>query len=447
MSGSPAAGALAPADFERRIAGLGPFEAAPHIAVACSGGPDSLALALLTDEWARTASGRVTALVVDHGMRPESADEAATVCGWLSALGITATVLTWRGPRPGSDRQAAARRIRYTLMRQWCAERGVLHLLLAHHRQDQAETMLLRLARGSGVEGLAAMAPVGETAELRVLRPLLGVRRETLLAMLEERGQPWVDDPSNRDPAFGRVRIRSLLPALAVEGMTPDRLAATARRMARARAALEEAATALLARAAEIYPEGYALVAAPILLDAPAETGLRALARLLACIGGGEHVPRLERLERLYAWLRAGAGGGRTLAGCHILRRGGRILLCREAAAIEPPRAARDGLIWDGRFRVSARRKLPDGVVVGALGNDGWRELASDRRKSVRDGLPAAVRPVLPALRDLDGVLAVPHLNYRRKLPKNENAAAVAIDFSPARVLGGAAFAVGAEFA
>ena len=139
------------------MAAFGPFEAAPHIAVGCSGGPDSMALALLADHWARSRGGGITALVVDHGMRPDSAREAQTVCAWLAEDGIDAVTLTWPGPRPASDRQAAARRARYIRMRRWCREAGVLHLLLGHHRADQAETFLLRLARGSGVDGLAAM--------------------------------------------------------------------------------------------------------------------------------------------------------------------------------------------------------------------------------------------------------------------------------------------------
>lgn len=245
-----------PAEFAQCIASIGPFESAPHIAVACSGGPDSVALTLLTDGWAREIGGRVTALIVDHAMRPESADEAVSVRERLNSAGIEAVVLTREGPALKSDRQAAARQARYALMTEWCLHAGVLHLLLGHHQGDQAETLMLRLGRGSGVDGLAAMAPILENAHLRLLRPLLGVPRDDLIAFLRSRKMDWIEDPSNQDTAFARVRVRRMMPGLGEEGLTEARLAATARRMARARVALEGAATELLARAAAIYPEG-----------------------------------------------------------------------------------------------------------------------------------------------------------------------------------------------
>lgn len=436
---------VASGEFRDWMARLGPFERNPHIAVACSGGADSLALAILADEWVRALGGRTTALVVDHAMRPESAEEAVIVAGRLRALGIEAEILTRAGAAPASDRQAAARRARYALLRRWCEAAGVLHLLLAHHRQDQAETLLLRLARGSGVDGLGAMAPLVELAELRLLRPLLDVPRDRLVALLDARGQPYVDDPSNRNQEFARIRMRSLLPQLSDEGLTAARLAGTARRMGRARAALEQATVALLAEAVGIYPQGYAVLSPAPLLRAPEEIGLRALARILACIGGAEHVTRLERLERLYRWLGAG-GGGRTLAGCRLLRRRGGILVCREAAAIEGGRAARPGLIWDRRFRIAASGGFADGVEIGALGGDGWRQIAATVPAVADLRLPMPVREALPALRDLDGIAAIPHLKYRRGPVGADLPAAVSMEFYPARSLGAAGFPYAAEF-
>jgi len=158
----PGAAPLDASGFARLMASLGPFESAPRIAVAVSGGADSLALALLAADWAAAQGGKAVALTVDHGLRPEAAAEARQVRRWLADCGISHFILAWRGPRSGADVQAAARAARYRLMGEWCARRGILHLLLAHHRDDQAETVLLRLARGSGLEGLAAMAPVSE---------------------------------------------------------------------------------------------------------------------------------------------------------------------------------------------------------------------------------------------------------------------------------------------
>jgi tRNA(Ile)-lysidine synthase len=445
---TPAHTPLAPAEFADRMAGLGPFEPAPHIAVACSGGPDSMALALLADHWARSCGGVATALVVDHGMRQDSAQEAETVGAWLAEAGIEAVTLTRPDPGPASDRQAMARRARYALMRGWCRQAGVLHLLLGHHRQDQAETFLLRLARGSGVDGLAAMAPVHETGDVRLLRPLLDVPRKRLRAYLKCEGRPFVQDPSNDDSAFARVRMRTVLPSLEREGLTAARLAATARRMARARAALETAATAVLARAAAVYPEGYATVIPAPLREAPEDVGLRALSRLLSCIGGNEYTPRMERLERLYAWLAEGrsAGAGRTLAGCRIIWRGETILVCREASAVQDPIAALPGAIWDGRFRLAAGGRAPNGSRVGRLGREGWDKLVRERPELRTLNLPAPVRLSLPAVRALDEVIAVPHLSYRWDKGDWKAPAVDDITFLPARPLSAAAFRSPAGF-
>ena len=437
-----ARGSVPPAWFAGCMDALGPFESAPHVATACSGGPDSMALTLLANRWARSRGGRCTALVVDHGMRPESAREAAMVREWLAAAGIDAVTLTREGPPPESNRQAQARHARYALMRRWCREAGVMHLLLGHHSQDQAETLLLRLARGSGVDGLAAMAPVLETADVRLLRPLLDVPAKHLAAFMEAEGQPFLSDPSNKDSAYARVRIRGLLPGLEREGLTVSRLSATARRMARARAALDGAATALLARAAAIYPEGFATLSPGPLYEAPEEVALRALSRLLSCIGGAEYGPRLEHLERLYAWVcnENSTGRGRTRAGGQVSRRGGGFLVCREAKATEEPVAAVDSAVWDRRFRVVAGGRPSKRMRVGRLGQEGWRQLVDERPDLRKSVLPAPVRYTLPAIWVLDEIAAVPHLNYRSGTEYSDTSQETELTFAPGRPLGAAAF-------
>src|SRR3546814_569603 len=189
--------------------------------------------------------GSVIALIVDHRLRPDSAAEARTVAGWLAGRGIACRILTHEGGPPAGNLQSAARAMRYRLLAGWCAAAQVLHLALAHHREDQAETLLLRLARGSGVDGLAAMAPVVELPDLRLLRPLLDVPRGRLKATLDRLGQPFVEDPSNRNHAFSRVRLRVLSPTLAAEGLDTGRLYATARSTGRARDARGGAGTAV----------------------------------------------------------------------------------------------------------------------------------------------------------------------------------------------------------
>lgn len=398
-------------EFDRLMAQFAPFESDPHLAVACSGGGDSMALAALADRWARAQGGGITALVVDHGLRPESASEAVAVGRALTARGIAHSMLVCDERFIGGNLENTARRGRYRLLETWCENHGVLHLLTAHHRDDQAETLLMRLARGSGLDGLAGIAPISIRRTCRILRPLLTIPPERLRATLREFGVAHVEDPMNRDPAFQRVRMRTARSILEAEGLSPERLAATASRLARARAALQTMVTATLARAVALYPLGYAEIDLAVLKKAPAEVGLRALAAVVATVGGADYSGRLEPLERLYAGL-PDMGGGRTLGGCQLVPKVSHVLVCREAAAVAGhlPAPAGARLHWDGRFAVTVPAEAPDGLSVGALGSNALRlgpEVGST-------GVPAIVRMSLPALFDAAGLLSVPVLGWCR---------------------------------
>ena len=393
---------------------MGPFEPQPFLAVAVSGGADSLALALLAERWARAHRGRMVALTVDHRLRPESAAEARQVGRWLRARGMTHRILVWEEARPAGDLQAAAREARYRLLEAWCRDAGCLHLLTAHHREDQVETFWLRLARGSGLDGLAGIAGVSERGPCRILRPLLPVPPERLRALLRARRQAWIEDPSNANPAFARVRIREARALLAAEGLGAERLGETMRHLGDARVALETETAGLLARTVRIDPAGLALLDMASLLRAPREIGLRALAAVLTTVGGGDYPPRLARLRRLYdEFSRNGLGQGRTLGGCRVVAREDAVLVCREAAGLQDRVAIPPGgcAIWDRRFQVALPKKAPRGFTLGALGAD-RRGLPARARERLA-AVPAAARPSLPVLRDKDGALvALPAIGW-----------------------------------
>jgi tRNA(Ile)-lysidine synthase len=411
---------LSEAAFAGLMAAVGPFEAAPRIAVAVSGGGDSMALGLLADRWARKSAGNITALTVDHGLRPDSAAEAARVGHWLAARRIGHVVLRWDGPRPAAGIQEAAREARYRLMTAWCRDAGVLHLLLAHNLEDQAGTFLMRLQRDSGADGLAAMTAVAETPAVRLVRPLLAVSRGRLRATLGEFGQDWVEDPSNRDPRFARTRLDAALPVLADAGFPAARLAAAAGRLGHGRAAIEESVSNLLARCCALHPAGFATIDAAILTEAPERVSQRALARLLMCVGGGAHGPRREKLVRLHARLAANPlDKARTLGGCRVMPMNGRLLVCRERRGTPRPLAAvaATRVVWDRRFVIdftAAGDGPGTGAFLGRLGRDGWAEIVGERPALRQSPIPPPTRLSLPALHDADGVVAVPHLNYRR---------------------------------
>lgn len=421
-------------EFAASIEALGPFEPAPLVAVAVSGGADSMALLLLAAEWARARGGDVVALSVDHGLRTASAEEAERVADWCGARGLCHEILRIRQPIRGSV-QEAARAARYALLEARCIELGCLHLLLGHHRRDQAETVLLRLARGSGLDGLAGMDRVVHRPQLRWLRPLLDTAPDRLRATCCAREQPWIEDPSNRSARFDRARLRLGMAAIGSADLLERRLAETAGHLGRAQAAIEAGVADLAARAVTVTPWLSAALVGPALRAAPGELALRLLARLLAIIGGTAYPPRFGRLEALMRALAGAAPIDRTLGGCRIISDGARVRLFREAAAIAPPMALEPGIesVWDGRFAVRLDARAGSGWRIGALGVDAAR--AKRDAGPGAPGLDAAEWLVLPALRSLDGHLVIPHLSSCRVGPALASIHPVLLCARPARPL------------
>ena len=293
-------------------------------AVALSGGGDSLSLMHLLADWAKARGLEPpVALIVDHALRSGSATEARRAAGFARKAGLLAHILTRKGPKPKSGIEAAARDARYGLMGNWLKKHGIATLYVGHTLDDQAETFLLRLGRGSGLDGLSAMRalapfPLPEFADFNLARPLLRVSRARLRMHLKNIRQDWLEDPMNSEARFARSRIRGLMPALEAAGLSAERIADAAGHLARARLALELATEAVLARAA-LPDGGRVLLDAKALLAAPREVGLRALAALLMAVSGEGYRPRFEALERLFDSIAQGnLGRGATLHGCRL---------------------------------------------------------------------------------------------------------------------------------
>jgi tRNA(Ile)-lysidine synthase len=226
------------------------WKAAPAIILAVSGGPDSIALMWLAARWRRamTRGPRLIAVTVDHGLRAEAAREARDVKRLARTLDLPHRTLRWTGTKPKTGLPAAARAARYRLLAQAARANGATHILTAHTRDDQAETLLMRMLRGSGIAGLAAMAHVSERDGVWLARPLLQVSKSQLVATLKKAKIGFADDPTNRDTNFTRPRLRAIMPMLAAEGGDARNLARLAARLARANAAVE-----VLADGAERY--------------------------------------------------------------------------------------------------------------------------------------------------------------------------------------------------
>jgi tRNA(Ile)-lysidine synthase len=403
--------------FAVAIDRLGPFEPTPSLAVAVSGGADSMALAVLARAWARQRKGSVHAFVVDHGLRPESTAEARITIECLGRLGIPARLLSLTTLGFGPALAERARIMRYQALTDACRHAGLVHLLLGHHAGDQAETVAMRVLRGSQTHGLAGMAALRETATLRLLRPLLNIDPAWLRNFLRDRGIDWIEDPSNRDIRALRPRLRH---GFAVRAAPVTGLSHAAAAVGLMRAREERQIAAELATRATIYPEGFALLS-------PGAISAAALSSLIRTIGGAAYPPSPSQLTGL-----AGQPGPATLAGVRIVpagRFGAGWLVAREEAAIADSVNACSGTVWDNRFRVIARPGVPDGATIGKLGSD------AARVRGCSD-LPSAILRTLPAIRIGEMLAAVPHIGYA----EGEIAACISVRFSPPMPVAGPIF-------
>ncbi|MBY6240528.1 tRNA lysidine(34) synthetase TilS [Methylosinus sp. Sm6] len=309
-----------PADVPDPDRVLAPLAGHEQLLLAVSGGPDSMALMLLAARWSLRETKRIAVATVDHGLRAEAAEEAALVGEWAQALGLPHHILRWEGEKPRTRIQERARTARYRLLAECARATGATAIVTAHHADDQAETILFRLARGSGIAGLAGMAPASRLDGLALLRPLLGLRKQALEALCEAAGQPFFRDPSNENPAYARARLRRLSTLLEQQGLSVDALLRLGARAARAEEALADAARAAAAALPAERGEGLFRVAAAPVAALPRELLRRVVAAEIERIGGS--TARLERQERacdrLHEALAAGLSFKATLGGAEI---------------------------------------------------------------------------------------------------------------------------------
>ena len=391
------------------------------VALAVSGGSDSTALMVLFADWLRQRGADPaahTVLTVDHRLRPKSAAEAEAVAGLAAKLGFPHATLVWEGPKPQTGLQAAAREARYRLMGEHLRAHGIATLLTAHTRDDQAETLLMRLARGSGLDGLAGIAPSARMGPLLVLRPLLDIPKARLRATLEARGIPWIEDPSNQSPAFERTRLRAAGDALAALGLTSDMLALSARRLQRARAALDSITDSFCAE-----PEGAVAHRSLRLLPyrpRAAEPGTRgdrpARARPMHCRGRRRRTSRCRSASSSRSSTAcAAARTQRPAAGRWPARSSPRRPTpSRSSASPAASRCRASQLaggttaLWDGRFAVAVAPGFEGTLEVRALGTEGLAEL----RRLGRAVKGTRALHLVPSFWRESTLLAVPALDF-----------------------------------
>lgn len=379
---------------------LGPsFPSALGLAV--SGGGDSMAMLALCHGWSRRFGVKLRVATVDHRLRRESADEAAMVARECALLGHEHTTLSWHWDGQG-NKMDAARRGRLALFEAW---RGDLqHVLMGHTRDDLAETFLMRLQRGSGVDGLAAMAPTRRVHGYTLVRPCLGMSRAELRHYVRTLKVPFVDDPSNDDPGYDRARIRAALPAFEAEGLDRAGLAATAERLRDERAALAMRACQVWQIIGREEPWGGLSLMPGWHEQVERATQRRLLNAALTYLSAADYGPRADALDHFRDTVIS--GGGATLHGCVATFVKGRLTIFREHAAASHRMEDIDTeTVWDRRWQVMSNEV--SGLAIGALGDAGWRQVACRP-----DGLAHRAALSLPAIWNADRLVACDGLGY-----------------------------------
>lgn len=408
---------------------LAPFK---HVVLAVSGGPDSMALMLLASLWVKAGLApddlAIEVATVDHGLRAVSAREAEWVAERAKSLGFPHTTLVWGGNKPGSALQARAREARYALLVAHARSRAKTPaaVVTAHTADDQAETLLMRLGRGSGLDGLAGMAPsrpLLPDGSVQLVRPLLAVSKGFLVALLKERGERWLEDPSNERLDFERVRIRSAHDHLSALGLSNDKLALSAARLTRARDALERLTDARLAALVNFHDGVFASLDRAAWEAEPEEIRVRLLARLLVTFGGEAKPAQLSQIEAIVSAIARGRPLAQTLGGCIVSQGRTTLRLYREPGHHTLPHVPLlpgEEVVWDWRFRVGyngaagedpeadGRSGEVDAVVVRPLGFAAYATLRGGL--ALKDRPPARAAAGLPALWSGERLVAVPSL-------------------------------------
>lgn len=377
------------------------------LGLAVSGGSDSVAMLHLVHKLSQTSKTSLHVVTVDHGLRVDAAEEAARVAAMSEQLGLPHARLKWEGWDHKGNMQHAARNARYKLMADWAVANDIGTIALGHTADDQAETVLMQLARRAGVDGLAAM-PVRRLREgITWVRPLLGTRRAALREYLAGLGIEWTDDPSNEDIAFDRIKARKALATLAELGIDVDSLSAVATNMGRASRALDFQTFQVMREIGHISG-GAVVFCARRWRAQTTEIQRRLLLRAIKWIVGGEYGARHAAIANAMQAISSGTGA--TVDGCQIMLFGGRIWIFREFQAVKYS-VSDPGQLWDGRWRVvtTGPTPVPDGgLEVRALGPDGLLQCPDWRDK----GRPHASLLSSPAVFSGDQLVAAPVAGY-----------------------------------
>lgn len=376
------------------------------LAVATSGGADSLCLLLLAHKWALQKGGRVMALTIDHGLRPESKSEALRVRDWAEAKGIEHVILEWTGQKPTACLQEKARQARYELLMNWCKKNQVSTLLLGHHQQDQEETFWMRLSAGSGLEGLSGMKKCIVREGITLLRPLLEFPKERLRATLRAENQAWIEDPSNQSQVFFRGRLRSFLEE---EGLSHQRLNTIMKKLRVDSEFIHDALYKAIETHVYLCEGGYITLERKAVEDLHPALSHRLLSYLMQWFSGDYYPPRGTQVTMIMEKLKASSAF--TAGGIYWIPRDKDILLSREISKIQKEiflASIEEDTLWDQRYWIKGAIKnyIPEDTCLAPL------ELNSTLKKEIHTLIPRSVWPTLPALWSKGKIVSIPHFCY-----------------------------------
>ena len=407
-----------------------------HVAVGVSGGVDSLALCLLAQTWGQQNGIKITALTVDHGLRKESAREAAQVKSWLTRRGIPHVTLMLNEPFPRYGIQAFARKWRFQLLGDWCRINLADVVMLAHTIEDQMETICMRILADSGPEGLSGIRRNTVVGGLRILRPLLKISKGRLIATCSAFNQDWVVDPSNQDTRYCRVKIRQLMPYIEKAGLERNKGVRLAAAMEKLRNAFDNFSASFIKNNGGILKTGIAWINLSSFEKLPNKFKELLLLRLLVIIGGASWPSSKKKINRLIDSLKQEKVTRITLGGCVIEKTIlGKIWIYREikrrclSVVIMPCEKRR----WDNRFEVF--QNFDKKLILEPLGGQGWRKI---RRKEISGfsdifdfSMPFHARITIPVARSLDDSLIIPHFGGKDQTNCEKPLNVISCDFRP----------------
>lgn len=419
---------------------------AKKIAVAVSGGIDSMALVFLMQKWLKQNklnNTKLIAITVDHKLRPSSTKESEYVHNLMRKNNIEHYTLTWADKKPSSNLELHARNARYELLTNFCKKESIEYLLIAHHLQDQAETFLIRLFRGSGIDGLASMQNINELNGVKIVRPLLDVTKEELKDYLETNKIKWVEDESNEDEKYMRNKIRKFLNSFDNKEDIVNRISSTVNEIAKARSIIEGELVERAKDIIEFSEFGYCTIDLQKFIELDKDLGLRLLAWIVMDVSGNEYKPRLEKLERVYNKLvseksRKDLDKKQTFYGCCFYEyEKGRVIFYRETSKIK--RSLKDlgnnELLWDGRFIIKGigENFNKDNLKIINLTPQKLNGLM--RAKKVKEwglkkfAIPKEIFYTIPVVEVLEKIAEIPHIRYRDEKLLGENKGVVGVKY------------------